>query len=211
MIEHLKESLDKLKQYQNQLKESLKSEDYKNPETILNYTKSYGALDLESRDYEMISSGKSNPCELTTMEAYLIRSYTDSMYEDINKILRKGPAHKDHAKIKRISDMINSGLDKIASHSGLVKRGADLPPSVAKAHCLGCIVKYDAFTSTSKQSGFPGNHQFVIKSKSGKYIAAISEVPEEEEVLFKHGTRFKIINITKDGGFTNYTMEEVAK
>lgn len=211
VIEHLKTSLDKLKQYQNQLKESLKSDDYKNPDLILNYLKSNGALTLEGREFKMISKGQSHPCELTSLEAYLIRSYTDSMYEDINKILRKGPAHKDYAKIKKISDVINSGLDKIASHGGLVKRGADLPPSVAQAHCLGCILKYEAFTSTSKESGFPGQHQFVIKSKSGKYVAAISEVPEEEEVLFKYGTRFKIINIVKKGGTTHYTMEEVAE
>jgi hypothetical protein len=70
-----------------------------------------------------------------------------------------------------------------------------------------------AFTSTSVDPAaqFPGNVEFVIRSRSGRDIAAYSRVPTETEVLFDRNTRFKVLDNVLDTktGKTVITMREV--
>lgn len=142
---------------------------------------------------QMRSADKYRDCGFSDYELAAIGFYSGSGYIDINQALREKKS-SSASEIQPVIDAINSGLDKIANHTGLVKRGVDLPEAILAAHCIGCIVTYRAFTSTSKEKGFSGEQSFVISSKNGKYIAPLSSSADEEEVLFKSNTKFKVLN-----------------
>ncbi|WP_200877590.1 ADP-ribosyltransferase domain-containing protein, partial [Pseudoalteromonas sp. A2] len=57
---------------------------------------------------------------------------------------------------------------------------------------------------------FSGNTKIMITSKSGVNIANNAAVkPDEEEVLFKSGTKFKVISRIKVNGTNFIELEEV--
>ncbi len=68
------------------------------------------------------------------------------------------------------------------------------------------------YVSTSKDKGeaFDKNTKYKIHSKNGKQIEKLSIFPHEKEILFKEGTKFKILNVYKDSdGFNRIEMEEI--
>lgn len=153
----------------------------------------------------MKSRSQYSDCGLTDVELFGIIMYSGDAYTSINAALRSGDAEQ----IKRyqfIIDVINSGLNKIANYEGTVNRGLSLDANSLKEYCEGCTVTMKAFTSTSTQAGFGGSQRFIIKSKTGAYIAPLSLHAGEEEVLFKSNTKFKILAVNGN----EYTMEEVA-
>lgn len=147
---------------------------------------------------------KYTDCGFTDLEIVAINHYSGIGYREINKALRN-PETPPSADLQVIIDAINSGLEKIANTSELVKRGANLPPDLLAQHCMGCLVTYPSFTSSSLAEGFGSSQKYIIQSKHGKYIAPLSSHSGEEEVLFKTNTQFKVLNI--EG--TNYSLEEV--
>lgn len=153
---------------------------------------------------EMRKRQKYKECGFSDFELIAIRYYSGSGYTPINQALRNAATSPDELR-QSIIDALNSGLDKIANVTEPVKRGASLPKDVLDQHCMGCVVAYPAFTSTSLGGGFGGAQHFVISSKHGKYIAPLSSHASEEEVLFKSNTSFKILNIEGN----NYTLEEI--
>lgn|GEM_PF-6424785 len=90
------------------------------------------------------------------------------------------------------TDTINYALTRLPNYQGLVMRGVDLPESVLKAHKVGDIVTYEAFTSTAVGKEFPGLQKLTIRSLTGKYIEDFFKT-NESEVLFRTGARFKIL------------------
>jgi len=140
------------------------------------------------------------PCNLTRVEYYLIRKYTASFYRQLNTELRE-----KRAKLANVEKVLNTALDKFLDVKSAVIRGAELPQEELNQHQVGKIITYASFTSTSKGSGFISKTKFVIKSAHGKYIAPISFHGDEEEVLFKSKTKFKIISKNEN----EIVMEEV--
>ena len=116
---------------------------------------------------------------------------------------------EEAAFLEKYRSNVYKAIDKIKKETSLVKRGADLPKEVLDQHCLNCVVEYKAFTSTSKENGFKRIHRFIIQSKTGRYIDPISSNPGEQEILFKPGTKFKVLKIQKNDKDIEFTMEEV--
>lgn len=146
-------------------------------------------------------------CGLSPQEIHAILLYTAEHYGTLNRALREN-SEVELSKYQPIIDAINSGLSKLQSQKGMVKRGADLPKEIEEMHCKGCIVTYDAYTSTSIEDGFEGSAMFVIQSKNGKYVAPLSDNANEEEVLFAPGAKFKILNVKKIPDGKQFTMSE---
>lgn len=77
-----------------------------------------------------------------------------------------------------------------------VVRGAQLSPKQLEQYMVDEIVTERGFTSTSADidKRFEGNVRFVIESKHGKLISFLSAYPEEQEVMFQAGTRFRVLS-----------------
>jgi len=135
---------------------------------------------------------------LTEIEQSSIMSYTGNFYSTINPALWQ---KKLDEKLHIYKNALDQGLDKIPSYTATpVIRYAALPKNALDEHQVGKIVTYDAYTSTSKKTNWVwnGSVRFVIyPGKNGKNIEDISMIAKEEEILFKAGTRFKVLSRKK--------------
>lgn len=159
--------------------------------------------------YESISAEDASQglCQLTTEERLVIQDYSDDYFSCMNTYLRQDKIKSP--EIDYYIQTLNKALDKLPSYQGVVIRGADLPPEIAKLHTKGQVVNYAAFTSTSTSQVPWGKDRFIIISKTGKPIMNLSGIKEEYEVLFKSHTRFKVLDVFKEGEVTYYVMKEV--
>ncbi len=130
-----------------------------------------------------------------------IHSYTTDgtykLYDDYNRTLRSRRA-ADSKKYGPAIEMINKALDKFPAYKGDVVR-YETKKSV-NSWTPGKIKTFKSYTSTSKKKGFKwkGNVKMFIKSKTGKFVGFISAFPNEEEVLFGPGTKFKVLKKEKE-------------
>ena len=151
--------------------------------------------------------GMTDP-ELTGVYAYTTED-TYWSYHRVNPGLRsKDPARV--ADVRDYRDTVNAALDKLPDHVGTVRRGTRLPDDVLAEHQVGKTVTYEAFTSTSTAHGFRRQHRFVIYSRHGKLIERYSGHEVEREVLFRAGSRFKVLEREeRAGGEVHFRMMEV--
>ena len=170
-------------------------------------------MDIPADDYCLINSEideedsvKNLNCGLNLLEYLVIRDYSGFYYSCMNRYLRnkdvKSPAGDAYVAL------LNRALDKLPNYQGIVLRGADLPKEIAEAHKKGNIVTYNAFTSTSTESGFPARDNFIMISKTGKPIMGLSSIAYEKEVLFKTGTKFEVLDTYSENGKNFYIMKE---
>lgn len=143
-------------------------------------------------------------CGLEAREVSAIKFYTGSGYSCLNQYLWG----KDRNEKQAVVETLNSALNKLPEYQGFVARGTDLPASIRATHELGATVTYEAFTSTSSISGWQGTDRFLIYSLTGRPIMSLSSLPHENEVLFKSGTKFRIISV-KGNSYRHYVMREV--
>ena len=146
-------------------------------------------------------------CNLTPEEFLAINDYSGEYYQCMNAYLRQNKVKSP--EIEGYIQKLNSALDKLPNYEGIVIRGADLSPELAKIHSVGAVVTYNAFTSTSTEDLAWGNDRFIILSKTGKPIMSFSSHNNENEILFKSGTQFKILSMFKENNLTFYVMKEV--
>ena len=65
-------------------------------------------------------------------------------------------------------------------------------------------------SSSNPEGSFAGNTVTEIRSKNGVNISDISVKPNEEEVLFRPNTKFKVLSRTKTPDGQNYiVLEEI--
>lgn len=146
-------------------------------------------------------------CGMNQEEITALKYYSDSGYGCMNSYLRTDDNRDEN--IDYMIKVLNRGLDKLPSYQGIVKRGASLPESIREAHGVGAVIEYDAFTSTSTNSGFSGEDMFIIQSQTGKPIMGFSQHRSENEVLFKSGTKFKVLEKREENGVYHYILAEV--
>lgn len=156
-----------------------------------------------------LNDNKSGTCGMKPEELVAIKFYSDSGYGCMNTQLRK-KKEDQNPKLTPLLKFMDSGLAKIPSYQGLVRRGGSLPVAVREQHKVGTVVKYDAYTSTSTQSGFNGTDMFMMYSKQGKPIMGFSSHSGEYEVLFPAGTQFKVLDVSSKNGINYYVMKEVS-
>ncbi|WP_462167280.1 RHS repeat-associated core domain-containing protein [Pseudoalteromonas sp. GB43] len=175
----------------------LEGEDFKN-HVLMNYYLHPG-LDVLSRE-EFLS----------------ISVYTTNLYEPINNGLR-GFSSDDKKKWSRVVENANKGLEKLAEnpefrYEGEVVRGDKFSDDLLdELFPIGGIHYEKGFKSTSfnPDKSFSGNTKITIKSKNGVKVADTASVaPHEEEVLFKSGTKFKVISREKVNGKNFIELED---
>jgi hypothetical protein len=121
-----------------------------------------------------------------------LSDYTGTGYKQINPYLRRNSNDDSHLD-SRVS-AVSQALSKLPTHSGIVYRGTWLSADVADSYAVGSFVTERGFTSTSsdERHAFGGNTLFLIKSKSGRVLGDHSQHRNESEVLFDHGTNFRV-------------------
>lgn len=159
----------------------------------------------------------SNTSILDDFEKTLIYNYTFDGFEELNETLRTGGTND-------YEDLLNTTLDKLYDYQGLVYRGVELEDSEIQVYqeALDNDVPVTelSFVSTSKlrylcfpYSGF--STLFRIMSKTGKEIEDISfygtnsiSDQNEQEVLFKSKTQFRVLEISEVDSKTFIDLEE---
>lgn len=121
---------------------------------------------------------------------------------------------ESHVQSQRVRSSQMPPLDKLSDFHGMTIRYTNLPESVALEHQVGAEVLYSAFTSTAIYTGMKpqalGKHCLLIRSKSGKRIAPYSNIQTEQEVLFRAGSKFKVLERNTVGDRVEFLLEEVS-
>lgn len=138
--------------------------------------------------------------------------YTQTFYIEMNGALRNRDktAMNEYGNGIRLAD---KALSKMPVHQGWVRRGVEMMPAdVVAKYVPGVVVTEEAFTSSSRadEKAFKGEVQFKILSKSGRDVQKLSRVEAEQEVLFRPGTKFVVVDKVREGDQTIITMEEVS-
>jgi len=138
---------------------------------------------------------------LTWDDRSALNHYTGLGYEGLNDALRSNALDaSQHARVAALND----ALEKLPAHDGLVVRGTNLPPDVLAQYQPGDVITEKAFLSTTadpvvaQSPAFAGNVEFRILSSTGRDISSVSLFPDEQEVLFRSGTKFYVASKTVD-------------
>jgi len=204
-VEVIKQKLSELLGKKPDNKKNWTPDDYnyliENNEYISNYNNKYeNGLKLKEKHRQFPNILK---------EEYIATiAYTDDGYKDLNYNLRLGLKSDEMNIFKNI---LNDALDAMDSYIGTVYRATSLNKGQFEKY-LNAMKNNEpilekAFTSTTTDheriNEFMDNEkielnmEFVIKSKNGKDISKISIYEKEKEVLFKAGTKFKVISINQ--------------
>jgi SPP1 gp7 family putative phage head morphogenesis protein len=151
---------------------------------------------------------------LTEEEAGAIRSYTGNTYATLNTALRGGE-YAGNTALQAYVEAAQHGLEKMPKFTGDTSRGLNMSAKALEqalsTYTPGAIVEEHAFisTSTGDRAAFSGNMFMKIKSKTGVLVQDFSKFTGEREVLYKPGTRLRVISVRKDPGAYIVEMEEV--
>jgi hypothetical protein len=146
----------------------------------------------------------SNPDHLNLTQFWAIYGYTTGDFMPINKALRsknpKAQLEKENQLLNQVI-VIRAALQKMKSFKGTVYRGTHLSSASLAKHRPGEIINYPGFLSTSKNreasENFVQNALLIIHGKNGKSVRNYSQVPQEDEILFDHNSKFKVIKRKK--------------
>ncbi|MDP2542095.1 hypothetical protein CSC81_12795 [Tenacibaculum discolor] len=167
----------------------------------------------------LLADFKSNYPELTELEIISIYRYTASS-KDLNNALNKVPGFTLSEKLRVHKKVLDAALDKLRetkAYNDFVFRGANLDESLVINKYKkneGKEVTEEAFTSSSKLESVADDFiekfkdpnkvqvKYFIKSIKGVDINKLSHYTRvigdnQAEVLFKSGTKFKIVSVEK--------------
>lgn len=157
-----------------------------------------------------------------------VYSYTSTLYQTLNKALRRGWKLEGH-EIESMRN-ISQALAACDKYDGVVQRFINIEPLEAEefneTYAKGNIVQAVQFISTTHDTekkvytiGLldPDNliYRLFIKSKTGAPIEGISLYAYQKQILFDVGTKFKVVDVIQNKSevkFENFTaiyMEEV--
>lgn len=158
--------------------------------------------------------------DMNNLEISAINFYTSRGDQAVNWGLRNGEVKPGSALDKTIQFM-NKTLDKLPAYEGVAYRNATA--DMFDRYTVGEVVEEKGFTSfTTEKLGIdidtintdplyggkpPHNTTFLVQSKRGRYIEVFSEFPGENEVLYKSGSRFQVVD--KDPDTRQIFLEEV--
>ena len=171
-----------------------------------------------SRGKGKISAGASRfnttDPELATTYAHTIEESVRSHYRRLNNELREAAKPGTSKLPGRYEDYaltLNGALDKLPDQAGTFWRGAQLSAAELGEYTPGSIRVWPAFSSSSRsRSGaFSRNTLLEIVARHGKDIRGYSAYPSENEVLFKAGSRFRVLSTRREKGRTKIQLEEV--
>ena len=170
---------------------------YEEEKTINNYMKEINydmGVELTKSDKE-----RANKYNLSEGEMKAIGLYTGNAYEDINHALREGRLTRNQ---KAYNDLLNKALDALPDRPGITRRFVTTYPEIVAYYKPGRVIAEKAFMSTSLmdsgveeqiKSAGGRNVTFIVHGKTAKDITAISFAGGEDEIIFKSGTKFKVL------------------
>ena len=152
-----------------------------------------------------------NPLAGIDMEELVaVKGYIGEDHARLDEPLRQ----LDMQKLKELDPYIRLatyGLFQLPAYRGAVFRGTSLAPEAAARYVPGAVVREHAFVSAvaNLSIAFPGDTLFVIASVNGRDVSALADRPDEHEVVFFTGTRFKVLAVDDgaDGRRTIYLAE----
>lgn len=154
------------------------------------------------RDNDRVK-GEMSKYGINEIEAVTLMAYTDALYSYININILNG---YDNQTANEVSEVIESALSKLPDYKGVVYRGMHIQKDEPFYDSIlslseGDEVQFPNFSSSSTNerrgryfSRGVGRSVFLeIESKSGKFIDNLSYFGNENEVLFKRNSKFKVI------------------
>lgn len=172
------------------------------PENVLNYQNNVNKLQNQ------IESSK---IELSDEEQYAVNQYISAESYILNETLREELELTEQQKT--LINNLDKALDKFPKYEGNVTRSIMLDKDTLKNflenHKAGNNVIYKAYTSTTVGNRYndDSNVELHIKSKNGKDIRKFNK--EEQEILFKRNTKFRVINSKIINNIYHIFMEEI--
>ncbi|WP_437922395.1 ADP-ribosyltransferase [Sphingobacterium sp. LRF_L2] len=177
----------------------------------------YVSLYLSKELKEVSSSHRNNEHqELDVYEKTIIYKYTEDGYESVNNALRKGQP------VPLLGTHLINSLKKIPNYKRLCYRAAKLSETEIRkyyeANQRGTTITEPSFLSCSKSKSialaFCQSPLFIILSKHGKDIEKIAKFgiysgQNEKEILFKPGSKFRVLDISGENKKITITLEEV--
>lgn len=170
------------------------------------------------KDYTRLQIGKigmtkdvKNDIILTEKEQYAINKYISSDFYKINEKLRNGKGL--NSEEKELVTNLDNMLNKMPKYKGLVTRSLELDKEQLQKfiniHKLGGKIKYKAYTSTTCGERYNdiSTVELYIDSINGRDIRKYNK--EEQEILFKRSSLFKVKQIEKIKGTYHILLEEV--
>lgn len=165
----------------------------------------------KNKSKELQNRIESSKIELSDDEKYAINQYIGPQSYILNEVLRDELELTEHQKML-IKDL-DKALDKFPKYNGNTTRSLMLNESelenFIKQYIVGDTVRYKAYTSTTVGTRYNdmSNVELHIKSKSGRDIRRFNK--EEQEILFKRNTTFKIEAVEKIDNIYYIVMEEI--
>lgn len=149
---------------------------------------------------------------LTNEEKRAINQYTGFSAYRLNDKLRTGISLT--AEERKLKEQLNKALDKMPSYEGNLVRCLDLSnaenrKNFLEQHQIGEKVEYPEFISASKKEGYSETADtfiYINNAKNGRDISTLN--PEEDEVLYKSGSKFAVKNIVERNDRIYVLMEE---
>lgn len=149
---------------------------------------------------------------ITTAEQKAVNDYIGFKSYIINEKLRNGT--KLDTQEKMLLRKLDSALEKMPVYKGNLVRDLQFRDTGQREqflalHKIGSIVEYDAYTSTSKQEGYSADFDVKIYIQSaceGRDISSFNR--EENEVLYKRNSRFRVQNVEWQQDKVFLLMEE---
>lgn len=192
MQKQLKQVQDAIKARQDELNRQLEEESIRKKEEVELLAEYLKAKKLIEENTINI------PDNLSSESAACIISYTGKRANlIINKYL-----WSDNNKSEFINEYcksLNVALIALPDYKDVTYRGTYFNADYQALFKVGNIISLKGFTSSTKNKNitklFSNDWTLTIKGKHGKDISALSQSPEEEEVLFKHHTVFKILKV----------------
>lgn len=195
-VDAFNKSKDKVTEWQNRIQDFVKENNLRR-----DYTREYVAQRYPSWY-----------AKLTQEEKQVLNQYISSDSYKINeKLYTNTPLTiEEETMVKHI----DNALDKIPNYKGYVNRSVfiknqdHLNEILSVFNNKDLIGSWSSYVSSSKVVyDNTAELQFRILSKTGKNISSLNK--NEQEILFKRNTRFKIIDYNQKNGKININLEEV--
>ncbi|MDZ7934078.1 MAG: ADP-ribosyltransferase [Emticicia sp.] len=163
--------------------------------TVEEYAKTY--LENDIRTIEN-SYRKDVLTELTIFEKAIIYKYTEDGFDDLNEKLRISKGEN----ITLFGTLLSGCLGKLPDFDEIAYRGVNLS-SIEFQLYINAFENSEIITEhffiSSSSSIYVGNSYgetlFKIFSQKGKKIEMISKYPNEKEVIFRYGSKFRVFAV----------------
>jgi hypothetical protein len=162
---------------------------------------------LEKEEFDR----KTKACAVNGALRQAIYLYTGWAYQDLNRELRTSSLSESSLVLALVLD---TALKKLPRFGGTVYRAArsQYEPQLLQMR-VGEVISMPGFSSSSTNNNYFFGKGYdlhlIIRSKKGVNIRACSYVPEEDEILFRPNSKFRLLKSETLNGFPTLYLEEI--